>query len=131
MSYEIEAIGGVEVVKMIPSGETDSLAKNPLFIFNIPVVPLSTLEEREKLPCPVKFVPEVKGRCTWPSGNVLEYRIDGTLDASTEYGVELALTQEFLFPLEKPFGSKFSTTRIRVMTGTLDDSGVQRFSPKE
>ena len=72
ISYEIEAIGGVTINKMIPDGDTKSLSKNPIFIFNIPVVPLSSLEVWDTLPCPVTFEPAVKGRCTWPSGNILE-----------------------------------------------------------
>ncbi len=130
ISYEIEAIGGVTVNKMIPDKETDSLSKNPLFIFNIPVVPLGSLEQRDKLPCPVTFEPAVKGRCTWPSGNILEYRLEGNLDAATHYQAKIELDSEFLFPLETAFSGSFSTTPLRLLTGSFDESGVQRFSPK-
>jgi len=131
ISYDIEAIGGVAVSKMIPEGDTTALSKNPIFIFNIPVLPLGSLESRDKLPCPVKFTPDIPGRCTWPSGNILEYRIDGQLDASTTYQAHVELGSEFLFPMEKPFDGTFNTTRLRVLTGSLDDIGIQRFSPKD
>ncbi len=115
---------------MLPTGRTDALSKNPLFIFNILVVPASTLEQRDRLPCPVQFTPAIAGRCTWPSGNILEYKIDRPLAASTEYSVKIELSQEFLYPLEKSYESKFSTTALAVLTGSLDESGTQRFSPK-
>ncbi len=130
ISYEIQAIGGVAVTKMIPDGDTHALSKNPLFVFNIPVVPLGSLEQRDKLPCPVTFEPAIKGRCTWPSGNILEYRLDGNLDASTRYQAKIDLGTEFLFPLEKTFTGSFVTTPLRLLTGSLDESGFQRFSPK-
>lgn len=130
VSYEVEAIGGVAINKMIPDGDTKSLSKNPIFIFNIPVVPLSSLEVRDQLPCPVTFEPAIKGRCTWPSGNILEYRLDGNLDAATNYQVKVALGAEFLFPLENAFTGSFSTTPLRMLQGSFDESGIQRFSPK-
>jgi hypothetical protein len=128
--YEIEAIGGVAINKMIPDGDTKSLSKNPIFIFNIPVVPLSSLEVRDQLPCPVTFEPAAKGRCTWPSGNILEYRLDGSLDAATNYQVKVALGAEFLYPLQNTFTGSFRTTPLQVLRGSFDESGIQRFSPK-
>jgi hypothetical protein len=89
VTYEIEAIAGVTVTKMIPSEKTDALGKNPIFIFNIPVVSLSSLKEKDTLPCPVKFTPDISGTCTWLSGNILEYTIQAPLNASTEYSVHI------------------------------------------
>jgi hypothetical protein len=129
-SYEVEAIGGVGVTKMIPEGVTTGLSKNPLFIFNLPVVPLSTLESREKLPCPVVFEPAIKGRCTWPSGNILEYKLDAPLSAATKYTAKIVLGSEFLFPLDKPFESTFSTTPIwRLLSN--NENGFYSFSSRK
>jgi hypothetical protein len=85
--YEIEAIGGLSVSRMIPSGSGSAagLFKNPLVMFNIPVIASSSLSQRDKLPCPIRFTPEVKGRCTWPSANILEYRLEAPMNAATEY----------------------------------------------
>jgi hypothetical protein len=116
---------------MSPDGETTSLSKNPIFIFNIPVVPLGSLETRDALPCPVKFVPEIRGKCTWPSANILEYRLETKLDAATKYQATISLGSEFLYPLETPFEASFSTTPLTILKGSLDESGAQRFSPKD
>jgi len=100
---------------MIPDGETTSLAKNPIFIFNIPVIPLGSLQTRDALPCPVKFVPEIRGKCTWPSANILEYRLETQLDAATKYQATISLGSEFLYPLETPFEATFSTIPLQKM----------------
>ena len=69
---ELEAVSGVMVARAIPTGETSELAKDPVFIFNVPVVPLGALSSTDRLPCPVKFEPAVPGRCRWIAGNVLD-----------------------------------------------------------
>jgi uncharacterized protein YfaS (alpha-2-macroglobulin family) len=125
--YEIEAIGGLSVTRMIPSwsGSVTGLFKNPIIAFNIPVIPASSLSERDKLPCPVKFSPELKGRCTWPSGNILEYRLDAPMNAATMYTatVEIPNNAGFLYPMSQPFTAQFGTTPLTLTLGEYRDKG--------
>lgn len=126
---EIEAVGGVKVSRAIPTGETDKLSKNPIFIFNIPVVALASLSEKDKVPCPVKFEPEVPGRCSWIAGNVLEYVLDKPLAGSAKYAATVSDAKGFLYPMKETFRAEFSTPELRALVDT--GSETPKFSPKD
>ncbi len=126
---ELEAVAGVKVTKAIPSGETSALSKNPIFIFNIPVVALSSLSEQDRIPCPVKFEPQVDGRCSWISGNVLEYVLEKSLSASSKYRVTVGNSTGFLYPMKEAFVSEFSTPELSAIVST--GSEIPTFSPKD
>lgn len=123
---ELEAVSGVMVARAIPTGETPNLAKDPVFIFNVPVVPLGTLASEDELPCPVKFEPSVPGRCNWIAGNVLEYDLEKPLRGSTKYAVSVSNSPAFLYPLKNEFRSEFSTP---VLSAFADTGSVVPFSP--
>lgn len=126
---EIEAVGGVKVSRAIPTGETDKLSKNPVFIFNIPVVALASLSEKDKIPCPVTFEPAVPGRCSWIAGNVLEYVLDKPLAGSAKYAVTVSNSTGFLYPMKDVFHSEFTTPVLRALVDT--GSELPNFSPKD
>jgi hypothetical protein len=56
----LEAVSSAKVVKITPSGELNNLDQNFAVFFNIPLVPLTDLDSRDLLPCPISFKPEVK-----------------------------------------------------------------------
>lgn len=126
---EVEAVGGVKVSRAIPTGETDKLSKNPVFIFNIPVVALASLSEKDKIPCPVKFEPAVAGRCSWIAGNVLEYVLDKPLVGSAKYAVTVGNSDGFLYPMKDEFKTEFTTPELKALVDT--GAELQRFSPKD
>ncbi len=133
LTFEIEAVGGVEVTRMIPDAETTALGKNPLFIFNIPVVSTSSLKKRDTLPCPVVFTPSLEGVCSWTSGNILEYKTKYPLSAATKYEVRVELGKEFLYPMSQAFSGSFSTPRLDLITGKdsrFVSPGIQRCDPQ-
>jgi hypothetical protein len=116
----------VKVSRAIPTGETENLSKNPIFIFNIPVVALASLSTKDTLPCPVRFEPAVAGKCSWISGNVLEYQLEKPLASSTEF--RFAVGSEGLsYPMAEVFTGSFSTPRLSVLS-SLEASS---FSPKD
>lgn len=126
---EIEAVGGVKVSRAIPTGETDKLSKNPVFIFNLPVVALASLAEKDEIPCPVKFEPEVPGRCSWIAGNVLEYVLEKPLAGSAKYAVTVSNSTGFLYPMKEAFTAEFATPELRALVDT--GAELPRFSPKD
>lgn len=119
----------MKVSRAIPTGTTDKLSKNPVFIFNIPVVALASLSEKDKIPCPVKFEPAVPGRCSWIAGNVLEYVLDKPLAGSAKYAVTVSNSSGFLYPMKDEFKTEFSTPELKALVDT--GSELPRFSPKE
>lgn len=117
------------MARAVPSGETSALSKNPVFIFNIPVVALSSLAEKDQIPCPVKFEPQVDGRCSWISGNVLEYVLEKPLLASSKYRVTVENSTGFLYPMKETFEGEFSTPELSAIV--LTGAEVPTFSPKD
>ena len=103
---------------MIPTSTTTGLFKNPLVVFNIPVILQSSLGERDKLPCPIEFTPALKGRCTWPSSNIMEYRLDEPMQAATRYDAKVQLAGTgFLYPMQTAYTGSISTTPLTMMVG--------------
>jgi hypothetical protein len=58
-------------------------------IFNHPVVPLTIVEEQDKLPQPLKFQPEVKGKGEWVNSSVYVFQPDEILLSGTSYQVSV------------------------------------------
>jgi hypothetical protein len=78
--YNFKAIGGAKATKVLPSGEAENLSQNITVLFNIPVVPLTTLDNSDKLPCPLTITPKLEGTCKWTSPTILEYIPKNTLE---------------------------------------------------
>ncbi len=129
-TFELEAVSAAKVVRMIPEGETDRVGKNPVFLFNVPVVALSSLSEKDAVPCPVTFEPALSGRCSWLSGNALEYRLDAPLRFATEYRLRLD-SNGLLYPLETVFSGSFSTPRLALLPNAGEPSDRVSFRPSE
>ena len=58
--YNFKAIGGAKATKILPDGSAENLSQNITVLFNIPVVPLTTLDNRDKLPCPITITPKLE-----------------------------------------------------------------------
>ncbi len=127
---------------MIPTSTTTGLFKNPLVVFNIPVIPQSSLGERDKLSCPIEFTPALKGRCTWPSSNIMEYRLDEPMQAATRYDAKVQLAGAgFLYPMQAAYTGSIRTTPLTMMVGqstispdaatNTKDEDVTVFSPSK
>lgn len=67
------AIAGAQVMKIFPTGSLDTLSQNITVVFNTPMVPMTNLDERDKLPCPLTITPKTPGRCVWTNTSILEF----------------------------------------------------------
>ncbi len=67
------AVPEAQALKMTPTGSLDDLGQNITVIFNTPMVPMTNLEERDKLPCPFTITPKLEGKCIWTNTSVLEF----------------------------------------------------------
>ena len=97
--FTIEAIAGAKATKILPSGRLDNLGQNIIVLFNIPVVALTNLDERDKLPCPLTITPKVDGKCKWTNGNILEFVPASPLQSATKYHLTVKDTPGLLFTL--------------------------------
>lgn len=97
--FMIEAVAGAKATKILPSGKLENLGQNIVVLFNIPVVPLAALDERDRLPCPLEIAPKIGGECKWTNGNVLEFVPDKPLEPATVYHLKVSDIPGLLYPL--------------------------------
>jgi len=50
----------VKVTKILPEKNLDNLSQNIIVFFNIPVVALTNLEEKDQIPCPLEITPKIE-----------------------------------------------------------------------
>lgn len=67
------AMAPARIMKIFPTGPLDTLSQNITVVFNTPMVPLTNLDERDTLPCPLTITPKVEGKCVWTNTSILEY----------------------------------------------------------
>ena len=122
--FTIEAIAGAEATRILPAGRLDNLGQNIIVLFNIPVVPMTDLDERDRLPCPLTITPNISGKCKWTNGNVLEFIPDAPLVAATKYSLSVADTPGLLYPLHHTLTGEIITPPLTIHIPT------EPFDPK-
>jgi len=122
--FTIEAIAGAESTKILPSGKLENLGQNIVVLFNIPMVPLTNLDARDKLPCPLEITPKVEGKCKWTNGNVLEFIPSKPLEMATKYHLKVSDVPGLLYPLINTLEDDIVTPELSVSVASLE------FDPK-
>lgn len=120
--FTIEAIAGAQATKILPSGKIENLGQNMLVLFNIPMVGLTNLDERDTLPCPLEITPKIEGVCKWTNGNVLEFVPKNPLEPATKYHLKVSNTPGLLYALA-------NVLEADVITPELSVSAVTPFDP--
>jgi hypothetical protein len=47
------------VVKVLPEQQLEDISKNMVVFFNMPMVPLTNLDIKDTLPCPLEITPKI------------------------------------------------------------------------
>ncbi len=89
INFLIESVWEVKVVKVNPEWVLNNLNQNFAVFFNMPIVPLTDLDSRDTLPCPIEFTPTVKWTCKWTTTSVLEFIPEEPLHWATDYKVSV------------------------------------------
>jgi len=134
-TFELQTVSNAKVVKITPSWDLKNLSQNFVVFFNIPMVPLTDLDSRDELPCPISFKPEVKWKCSWTTTSVLEFIPEKRLFWATDYEVTVRNDKWLLYSLEKSetitvktprlsfnFPSKFNASKWLNFTSNFDVS---------
>ena len=119
--YNFRAIGGAKATKVLPSGDAENLSQNIVVLFNIPVVPMATLANRDLLPCPLTITPHLDGTCRWTSPTILEFIPRVSLAGATEYHVKVADIPGLLYKLSESLEASFKTPALDFTIGTPDE----------
>lgn len=109
-----EAISGAKVTKIIPDKTLNNISQNVLVLFNIPLVPLTSLQDKQNLPCPVEITPKIKWKCSWTSGNIIEFIPDSHWEWATEYKIRVNNVDWLLYPLKETKEVTFKTPDLEV-----------------
>ncbi len=61
-NYEIDlrATDRAHATAIFPSGRLDDLGRPITILWNIPMIPLTNLDEKDELPCPIKITPTIE-----------------------------------------------------------------------
>jgi hypothetical protein len=87
LRFRITTQGNLEAAQTIPADKAADVAPDTIItvLFNRPVVPLTTLGERSKLPNPLRFEPPIDGTAEWLNTSVLVFRPARPLSGGTRY----------------------------------------------
>ena len=122
--YTFEAVSGAKATKIIPEGKLGNLTQNVVVLFNMPVVPLTSLSNRDTLPCPLQIQPKVEGMCKWTTPTILEFIPKTHFEGATKYNLQVADTKGLMYPLTASLTGTFSTPDQEFIVGTPADPSV-------
>ncbi len=113
IEVEFKTMETLSVAQVFPAADTleVDLTTSITVIFNHPVVPLGIIEEQNKLPQPLTFQPEVKGKGEWVNSTVYVFQPDQILLSGTNYqvSVEKGFKDTLGNALEDSFNWQFET----------------------
>ncbi len=101
----------LRVTEVIPQANTAGISPQTSItvVFNRPVVPLTILEERDDLPDPLIFEPELAGEGEWINTSIYIFRPDVAMAGGTTYTVQVADLESTDGAELEPFEWSFST----------------------
>lgn len=112
----IEVVSGVKVLKIIPEWNLENLWQNIAVFFNMPVVPLTNLDKRDELPCPLEISPNIEWSCKWTTTSVLEFIPKNILQGATEYTIKVVDKPWLFYPIKEWKEVKIKTPALKVWT---------------
>ncbi len=122
-TVELLAVGQV-----FPADGTEDIdmGTNITVIFNQPVVPVAIEEEQDKLPQPLTFSPQVKGKGDWVNSSVYVFEPEQSLLSGTAYTVKVGAGLKDVTgkELEDSYAWQFSTRAPVIGNWALKD-GVE------
>ena len=90
MQAYFESVEDPEITNIFPLDGTEAALDSKItIVFNRPIVPLTTLEESEKINVPVEIYPATEGKFKWISTNTLQFIPKERLQRSSNYTVKV------------------------------------------
>jgi len=112
-NYIISVIESPKVIKITPEWKLDNLAQNIAVFFNIPMVSLTTLDEKDKLPCPITIEPKLEWKCRWTTSSVLEFIPSNWFLWATKYKINVDNKDWLLYKLSSWSSVEVTTPKLR------------------
>ncbi|MDD5769828.1 MAG: MG2 domain-containing protein [Candidatus Gracilibacteria bacterium] len=121
--YIVSVVPGAKVVKFLPENKLEDITKNIGVFFSIPMVALTDLDSRDKLPCPLEITPKVDGKCVWTTTSVLEFIPKKGFEGATKYDYKVSSKSGMNYLLEKDLTGSFTTPELQPL---LSDTFVPK-----
>lgn len=90
-----------------------NLSQNIAVFFNIPMVSLTNLDEKDKLPCPIDIEPKLDWVCKWTTSSVMEYIPKDWFLGATKYKVSVPITSWLLYKLWSGSSVEITTPKLQ------------------
>jgi alpha-2-macroglobulin len=96
LQFEFQTVGYLEVSAVQPAPDTEEVAVDVVVtvLFNRPVVPLTAIEDQDKLPQPLVFVPPVTGQGEWLNTSIFQFVPDEGFAPATTYKARISSSLE-------------------------------------
>ncbi len=98
-NYIVSIIESPKVLKITPSWKLNNLGQNIAVFFNIPMVPLTNLDTKDKLPCPIVIEPKIEWKCRWTTSSVMEFIPKNWFVWATKYKITVNNDNWLLYKL--------------------------------
>jgi len=85
------------------------------------MIPLTNLDEKDELPCPLVTAPEITGQCKWLNGSTLEFIPDEPLLNANRYQLSVVPTKGLIYELQDTFTGEILTPPLRLTIGSSFD----------
>lgn len=110
--YTIEVVKNAKISLISPTWQLRNLNQSILVFFDIPQVPLTTIEEW-KLPCPIEFHPKVDWNCIWTTTSVLEFIPEQSFYWASNYDLKVSY-KEWMFHRFESKKDSIETPRLKI-----------------
>ncbi|MBZ0300262.1 MAG: Ig-like domain-containing protein, partial [Anaerolineae bacterium] len=125
LTLEMSTIGNLAVTEVLPDDGATGIETNSVItvIFNRPVVPLVSNEDRDTLPHPLTMDPAVDGKGEWLNTSIYVFRPDPALAGGTTYTmtVNVGLTAVDGAALADSYSWSFTTVDPSIVETTPQD----------
>lgn len=94
------------------------------------MIPLTNLDEKDELPCPLMTAPEIIGQCKWLNGSTLEFIPDEPLLNANRYQLSVVPTRGLIYELQDTFTGEILTPPLHLTIGSSFDpqKGIMLYS---
>ncbi len=122
--YIVSVVNSANVTKITPNQKLDNLSQNLSVFFNIPMVPLTSLENKDSYLCPLEITPKIDWTCKWISSSVFEFTPNNWWQWATNYKIDIVDKWWLLYKIWSQASAEIKTTK-------LDLSVNKEFSVKD
>lgn len=120
-NYIVSVIESPSVLKISPEWELDNLSQNIAVFFNIPMISLTTLGAKDKLPCPIEIEPKLNWTCKWTTSSVIEFIPKDWFLWATKYKIRVSNKDWLLYRL-------WTWASVEITTPKLQYYVLEKFS---